>query len=234
MVNFLKTIVGVCCITTMLSACSGFYPKPEPLCGERIINRCGSCNPREEQVVRLEPRFDKTLITKAKDCVVASTDASIQGTPMLDGSITACITKDITVQEKTLGSFIRLIESTAIPDAAFQQWVNCAYNRELRVAVLDSTLNKLVYCPSASGGRANYDVIKQLIRDRTTGINIDVRSYDTTGNSRDHSADVRSWKPDLVIIHASAFYDNTTSFKNNDELRSFLRDGVCQVSCRVP
>ena len=22
--------------------------------------------------------------------------------------------------------------------------------------------------------------------------------------------------------------------KNNDELRSFLRDGVCQVSCRVP
>lgn len=221
-----------------MTACSSPPPVPRvqlpELCSQEVRTRCGSCDPQiellREKVVHLHP----LLFTAVKDCANASLDSSwtLKDTGNAKVTLAGCIDSTRALEPGTRDTLNRIVESINVDPKKYAAWVECAKpTKKLKVVVMDSDNPALVYCAhtrSPEIGGSNAHDITNLLSPLGVAIQAE-RTY--RGWNRDQY--IIGEKPDLIIIHASAFYEKTQAMEGNKLLLDFIDNMLRSTQSRI-
>lgn len=203
----------------------------EKLCDDRIIQACYGCSPYVEQLKSVANSLSPTLLTKVKRCADLSTDTSFKSAEYAKGTFTGCISTDKTIDDKSRDKLLELIGQVPVPQQQYDQWITCyagivnptkstepTPKPKPTVVLMDSHIKDLVYCEHTQKiNGSNADDIINLIKDQPVTIATVATNLEWKDDQR-----VIDMNPALVVVHASAFYQETHAMEGNQRLLNFL------------
>jgi len=233
--------LAIIALAAILVGCNSTPPKiitvniADAMCGpKKVQEECG-CDLfaalRQAQIDVLSPLASKKL----ENCVTLKASASIKNPDEYKADIKGCIEHNLELNKDVADKIATIVTSWQPEESQYRRWQACydkVMNRYNTVVLMDSIEPNMIYCKAtaAKGGRyGNHDDIKQIIAglDRMNIITvlIDRNWYDDEEVIKIH--------PDLVIIHASAFYPQTVPVNWNARLVQFLDSIKDQTKTKV-
>jgi hypothetical protein len=204
----------------LLSACQKVE---EQLCEKVVLDKCHTCNPTLEKVARAAnvTQLNKALFKEVKQCADTTLNATIVDKKWAEAAFKGCLSSSRQLDDQTRDSLIRQVESVKVSDQEFNAWTKCVvsyvYPGPL-VLLMDSHVPSDVFCESTRKIKgSNADNISNLLKDLPIRI-----GYEPTNLAWQGQQHVLNESPDLVVVHASAFQEETATMDANTKLINFL------------
>lgn len=201
-------------------------PPPGLLCDVALAQSCGGCNPYAERYWITTQTMDRNVVLEVNRCLDAEADAGYKDTKLVEGAFKACIRKNKKLDEDIKKKILDSTDDFSISDAEYDAFIECRkrlMSQPPVATLLDSHLEGVVYCAdSVPKGKSNADDIAELL----DGLEVDGRSLAvipfSTHLEWQHHEQLQKLKPELIVIHASAFYEETKEMQANEQLMYFL------------
>jgi len=198
------------------------------LCEKEVKRQCGGCSPKAERYRVIFDSLDESMKKDFKKCINVTADIDYKNTEYADAGLNGCVNASTILNDEVRDKLFEAMDQYDVPQKEYEAWFIC-YSKLMgvpaksemqkpTVLLMDSHLKDVVYCDrSKEIGASNADDIINLIKD----LPINVGTVSTNLEWMDYQR-VIDMKPNLIVVHASAFYRETKAIKGNTRLLDFL------------
>jgi hypothetical protein len=202
-------------------------PKNE-LCDKDLRAKCGGCSPKIQALANwmTVTRMDSAVFLEVKHCADATLNASSKDVKYAEGAFKGCLSTTKKIDEKIRDKLLTTWDDAKPSEEESKIWVGCytkwsSDKQALPIVVLmDSHFKDLVYCSdtAAKGGSNTADIANLLASMQPRVALAAVPTYLDWQDDQQ----VLNLDPKLIVIHASAFFDETKPILGNQRLMNFL------------
>lgn len=207
----------------MLLAASTFaFGCESDICDPATRRACGGrCNPYLERLAYSVKNagIDRALVLDSEKCGDLTLGLGAKDKDFAKAAAKGCIRSNKKIDAKTRDWVLKKADEVTVSDQEYDSWLQSCTSSRKYVLLMDSRLPKVVYCKhSRETGQTNTDDILKLLSG-VQGITVGIEPTHLEWSRVDRVLNVR---PNLILLHASAFYEETKAPEANKRVLTFL------------